>query len=365
MATVHEAFEIWDAWSSAGESVAVATVVRVAGSAPRPEGSRFLVSSSGEMSGSVSGGCVENDVYLHATSVLEGGDPLLVTYGIADEEAFEVGLACGGTIQVFIEQMGGEVHAAARDLVRRGQAGSLATVVAGPEVGSALLVDGNGVAIAGSIPSEIVADVEADAIRLADTEQAVTLSYSQHEVFIETVAPPPSLVIWGADEVAISLSSMARQAGFRVTVCDPRPAFTLPERFPDADRVVVGWPGDVAEQVPLDHRSYVVSLTHEARVEGPLLPVVLESTARYIGAMGSRRTHAKRIERLAAEGWDATELGRIHGPVGLDIGAERPAEVAVSILAEMIAARYRSGSGDALRGREGRIHRQRPGEADV
>jgi len=325
MATVHEAFEIWDAWSSAGESVAVATVVRVAGSAPRPAGSRFLVSSSGEMSGSVSGGCVENDVYLHATSVLEGGDPLLVTYGIADEEAFEVGLACGGTIQVFIEQMGGEVHAAARDLVRRGQAGSLATVVAGPEVGSALLVDGNGVAIAGSIPSEIVADVEADAIRLADTEQAVTL----------------------------------------VTVCDPRPAFTLPERFPDADRVVVGWPGDVAEQVPLDHRSYVVSLTHEARVEGPLLPVVLESTARYIGAMGSRRTHAKRIERLAAEGWDATELGRIHGPVGLDIGAERPAEVAVSILAEMIAARYRSGSGDALRGREGRIHRQRPGEADV
>jgi len=148
-------------------------------------------------------------------------------------------------------------------------------------------------------------------------------------------------------------------------VCDPRPAFTLPERFPDADRVVVGWPGDVVDQVQLDSRTYVVSLTHDTRVEGPLLPVVLQSPARYVGAMGSRRTHAKRIERLAGEGWDAAALERIHGPVGLDIGAERPSEVAVSILAEMIQARYRSGTGEALRGREGRIHRQRPGEADV
>lgn len=365
MATVHEAFEIWDDWSSAGESVAVATVVRVAGSAPRPEGSRFLVSSTGRMAGSVSGGCVENDVYLHATSVLEEGGPLLVTYGIADEEAFEVGLACGGTIQVFVEQMGGSVHLAARDLVRQGKAGSLATVVAGPELGTAGLLAEDGSLLAGSLPAEIAADVAADARRLADTEQAVTLGYGDREVFIETMAPPPMLVIWGADEVAIALSAMAREAGFRVTVCDPRPAFTKPERFPAADRVVVGWPGDLVGEVPIDHRTYVVSLTHDARVEGPLLPVVLASSARYIGAMGSRRTHAKRIERLASAGWDAAALDRIHGPVGLDIGAERPAEVAVSILAEMIGARHRSGTGEALRGREGRIHRQRSGEADV
>ncbi|MCJ7725529.1 MAG: XdhC family protein, partial [Acidimicrobiia bacterium] len=272
MATVHEAFEIWDDWSSAGESVAVATVVRVAGSAPRPEGSRFLVSSSGRMAGSVSGGCVENDVYLHATSVLEGGDPLLVTYGIADEEAFEVGLACGGTIQVFVESMGGDVHLAARDLVRQGKAGSLATVVAGPQLGTAGLLSDDGLLVAGSLPAGIAADVAADAVRLADTEQAVTLSYGDWEVFIETMAPPPMLVIWGADEVAISLSTMAREAGFGVTVCDPRPAFTKPERFPAADRVVVGWPGDLVDEVPIDHRTYVVSLTHDARVEGPLLP---------------------------------------------------------------------------------------------
>ncbi|MBU1865817.1 MAG: XdhC family protein [Actinobacteria bacterium] len=365
MATVHEAFEIWDAWSSVGDSVAVATVVRVAGSAPRPEGSRFLVSSAGEMSGSVSGGCVENDVYLHATSVLEGGGPLLVTYGIADEEAFEVGLACGGTIQVFVARMGGEVDAAARDLVRGARSGSLATVVAGPAIGQSVLLDEHGTVVAGSIPEEIGDDVGVDAVRLADTEQAVTLSYHDHDVFIETVAPPPMLVIWGADEVAVSLSAMARRAGFRVTLCDPRPAFTVPERFPDAERVVVGWPDDIAGQVTIDHRTYVVSLTHDGRVEGPLLPTLLASPARYIGAMGSRRTHAKRVERLAAQGWDSAAIDRIHGPVGLDIGAERPAEVAVSILAEMIAARYRSGSGEALRGTEGRIHRQRPGEADV
>jgi xanthine dehydrogenase accessory factor len=365
MATVHETFEIWDAWSSAGDSVAAATVVRVAGSAPRPEGSRFMVTSSGEMTGSVSGGCVENDVYLHATAVLDGGDPLLVTYGIADEEAFEVGLACGGTIQVFIHRLDGDVPAAARDLVRDGRLGSLATMVAGPAIGALALLDEAGAVIAGSLPDDIAGDIRSDAVRLADTEEAVTLSYGDHEVFVETLAPAPRLIVWGADEVAISLSSMAKQAGFRVTICDPRPAFTLPERFPDAEQVVVGWPADLADQVPIDARTFVVSLTHDARVEGPLLPHVLASPARYIGAMGSRRTHAKRIERLAAEGWDQEDLDRIHGPVGLDIGAERPAEVAVSILAEMVQARHRSGTGEALRGREGRIHRQRTGEADV
>ncbi len=237
--------------------------------------------------------------------------------------------------------------------------------MSGPGTGDAAFLDSGGVVSAGLLPAEIAADVGADAIRLAETEQCATLAYGEREVFLEPVLPPPHLVIWGADEVAIALSSMAVQAGFRVTVCDPRPAFTTPQRFPAADEVMVGWPGDVAGRVPLDERTYVVSLTHDARVEGPLLPMVLASSARYVGAMGSRRTHAKRVERLAADGFGDTDLARIHGPVGLDIGAERPAEIAVSILAEMIAARYRSGTGEPLRGRPGRIHRQRPGEADV
>jgi xanthine dehydrogenase accessory factor len=238
-------------------------------------------------------------------------------------------------------------------------------VVAGPATGTAAFLDAGGAVVAGSLPGEIAADAGSDAVRLAATEQSAALAYGDHEVFLEPVLPPPHLVVWGADEVAIPLSEIASRAGFRVTVCDPRPAFTSPERFPAAERVEVGWPDDVADRVPLDERSYVVSLTHDARVEGPLLPRVLDSPARYIGAMGSRRTHAKRVERLLGEGWDREQVDRIHGPVGLDIGAERPAEVAVSILAEMIAARYRSGTGEPLRGREGRIHRQRAGEADV
>jgi xanthine dehydrogenase accessory factor len=317
------------------------------------------------MSGSVSGGCVENDVFLHAQRVLEGSDPVLVTYGIADEEAFEVGLACGGTIQVFVETMDGEVPAAAYDLLAAKRPGTLATVVDGPAAGSAALFDEDGGVVAGSLPEGIVADVAADGGRLAETEQAVTLTYGEHDVFVETLAPAPRLVIWGADEVAIPLSAMARLAGFRVTICDPRPAFAVAGRFPDAEEVVVGWPGDVAGDVPIDARTYVVSLTHDSRVEGPLLPRLLGSPARYIGAMGSRRTHAKRLDRLAEEGWDTDSLARIHGPVGLDLGGQSPAEVAVSILAEIVQARYRSGTGDSLRGREGRIHRQRPGEADV
>ena len=365
MATMRDAFETWEAWTAAGADVAAATVVRVAGSAPRPEGSRFLATADGEMFGSVSGGCVENDVYLHAAAVLGGADPLLVTYGIADEEAFEVGLACGGTIQVFIAPMRGEALEAARAALIGGRRGALATVVSGPGTGDTAFLDADGVVEAGSLPDGLAADAGSDALRLAESEQAATLAYGDREVFLEPVLPPPHLVIWGADEVAIPLSEMSARAGFRVTVCDPRPAFTTPRRFPAADRVLVGWPGDLESEVAFDEGTYVVSLTHDTRVEGPLLPRVLASPARYVGAMGSRRTHAKRIERLAADGWDEADLDRIHGPVGLDIGAELPAEVAVSILAEMIAARYRSGSGAPLRGRRGRIHRQRPGEADV
>lgn len=363
---MREALATWSAWAAAGRSVAVATVVAVAGSAPRPEGSRFLVSSDGDMAGSVSGGCVENDVFVHATEVLGGGPSRLVTYGIADEEAFEVGLACGGTIQVYIEPMGGPVLQAAARLVEDERLAALATVVEGAAAGTRALIAGEAGVVAGSLPVEIEADVIADAEDLMAAEQARLLVYGDHSVFVETLAPQPRLVVWGADEVAISLAAMARLAGFRVTVCDPRPAFALADRFPEADEVLAGWPDDLADRVPLDGRTYVVVLTHDSRVEGPLLPRVLGSPARYVGALGSRRTHRKRVERLAAQGWGEEDIRRIHGPVGLDIGAEGPAEIAVSILAEMVQARYRSGSGLSLRGREGRIHGHRPPEdADV
>lgn len=363
---MREALATWREWTEAGERTAVATVVRVAGSAPRPEGSRFLVSSEGAMAGSVSGGCVETDVFVHATDVLQGGASRLVTYGIADEEAFEVGLACGGTIQVYVETMEGEALDAVADFVAAERLGALATVIQGEGAGArALIASGEGV-IAGSLPDGIESAVIADAADLMSVEQSRTLTYGESDVFIESLAPQPRLVVWGADEVAVSLAAMARLTGFRVTVCDPRPAFAIPGRFPDADEVLAGWPADLADRVALDGRTYVVVLTHDTRVEGPLLPLVLGSPARYVGALGSRRTHRRRIERLQAAGWSEEDTARIHGPVGLDIGAERPPEIAASILAEMIQARYRSGSGLSLRGREGRIHQHRADEpADV
>lgn len=249
---------------------------------------------------------------------------------------------------------------AIRRLVATERLGAVATVVAGPDIGAKAVIDIEDGYVAGELPAAITDDVLADATELADHEQSRTLSYGEVEVFIETVAPQPVLLIFGSDEVAEPLTVMASEMGFRVVVSDPRRAFTTPERFPLAADVVVGWPDKVADQLHVDRRTYVVLLNHNARFEDPALKMVVGSPARYIGAMGSRRTHAKRIAKLEEWGLAADDIDRIHGPVGLDIGAETPAEVAISILAEIIQARYGFGTGRPLRGTEGRIHQQRP-----
>jgi xanthine dehydrogenase accessory factor len=204
--------------------------------------------------------------------------------------------------------------------------------------------------------------VAADAVELMAQEQSTVLTYGDHLVFVHPIAPAPRLYVFGAVHIAQALTTMAGLAGFRVTVSDPRPVFATEERFPEAGAVLPGWPDDVLGDLAFDRRSYVVILNHDARHEDPVLRAVLRTDARYIGAMGSRRTHARRLERLRAEGFGDDDLGRIHGPVGLDIGAEAPAEVAVSILAEMIRVRHGAGSGVSLRGTSGPIHASR---ADV
>jgi xanthine dehydrogenase accessory factor len=256
-----------------------------------------------------------------------------------------------------------DVLAALQSLVDDERLGAAATAIEGPAVGMRAVLDATGVVIAGSLPGEIAADVGADAVTFMETERSGSLEYGKHRVFIEVIAPRPRLVIVGAVEAAEALSTMAGIAGYHVTVADPRPAFTTPERFPDADEVLVGQP----EQLGLSfgRHSFLVVLSHDARIEDGVLPEALRSPARYIGAMGSRRTHRLRLERLERMGFGAEDLDRIHGPVGLDIGAETPAEVAVSILAEMVMARYEAGSGRSLRGTEGRIHARREGDADL
>ncbi len=251
------------------------------------------------------------------------------------------------------------VVAAIRDLTKRERLGAVVTVVEGPDAGAKAVIDAEDGTVAGSLPNAIEDDVVADAASLMEHEQSRTLAYGEREVFIETVAPQPLMLIFGAGHIAQPLSKIARELGFRVIVADARETWATEERFPDVDRLIVGWPDVVFEQVPLDHRTYVVLLNHDARFEDPVFPAVRHAPVRYIGALGSRRTHRARVERLCDEGWTDDEIERIHGPIGIDIGAEQPSEVAISILAEVIRVRYGHGTGTSLRGREGRIHLQR------
>ncbi|NNC93308.1 MAG: XdhC family protein [Acidimicrobiia bacterium] len=248
---------------------------------------------------------------------------------------------------------------AVQRLVTEERLGALVTMVEGPDVGAKAVIDYESGLVAGELPAGIADEVLADARVLMEHEHNRTLQYGERAVFIETVAPPPHLVVFGAVHIAQPLSTMARQLGFRVTVSDARPAFTTAERFPDADRVLVGWPDDLTDDITLDGRTYVVLLSHDARFEDPVLPWVLDSPVKYIGAMGSRKTSAKRVEKLLALGYSDDQVARIHGPVGLDIGGETPAETAVAILAEIIQVRYGAGTGESLRGTTSPIHASR------
>lgn len=248
---------------------------------------------------------------------------------------------------------------ALRRLVDGERLGAAVTVVAGPDLGMKGVIDAESGLVAGSIPEDVFDDVAADARELMEHEQSRTLAYGDREIYIETVAPPPVLMLFGAGHVSQPLSIMARQLGYRVIVVDARSRWATRERFPDVDELVVGWPDVALEKFELDRRTYVALLNHDARFEKPVLPAVRNAPVRYIGAMGSRRTHRDRVARLEMQGWTEDEIARIHGPIGLDIGAENPEEMAVSILAEIIQVRYGHGTGLSLRGTAGRIHTQR------
>lgn len=255
-----------------------------------------------------------------------------------------------------------DVLDAIRALVAEERLGATVTVVAGPDLGTRAVIDAEQGLVAGRIPEPVAVDVLSDATQLMVHEQSRTLAYGDREVYIETLAPPPVLLLFGAGHVSQPLAVMGRQLGFRVIVADARPMWATAERFPDVDELIVAWPGEVFEQIELDRRTYVALLNHDPRFEDPVFPSVKDAPVRYIGAMGSRKTHRARIERLLAAGWTEAETSRIHGPIGLDIGAETPEEMAVSILGEIVQVRYGHGTGISLRGSDGRIHAQRGDE---
>ena len=332
-------------WRRQSEPIAVATLVGVRGSAPRLPGARFCVTAGGEVSGSVSGGCIEADLAEHARDVLETGRPGLVRYGISDELAFEVGLSCGGEVEVLVEPFRADrAWEALRDALLGRRSAALAVGLRPAALaGRRLVVLEDGIT-RGSVDGELDGEIAARArglLRTGGTERLeLEGAAGGCAVFVEAFRPPAQLFLLGAAFVAPPLARMASEAGFRVTVVDPRAAFATRERFPGADEVVVGWPDEALARADLGPHSYIVVLLHDEKFDVPALLPALASDARYIGVLGSRRTHGRRLDQLRERGASEAALARLRAPIGLDLGGREPAEIAVSILAEMLAVRY-------------------------
>jgi xanthine dehydrogenase accessory factor len=321
-------------WLAKGERAALATVIETRRSAPRPLGSRLAVSESGRLHGSVSGGCVESDVAVQAREVIAGGEPRILPYGIADDEARSVGLPCGGEIDVFVAPIAdAELVGRLRQAIEDGVRGRLTTVVRGEGAGE-MALDFDGASAA---------------------ERPTLVQENGRTLFVEPLAPPPLLLTIGAVDLAEVLSSLAAQLGWRTVVSDPRSALLTPERLPSAGALIEGWPEDALARAGTDDRTAVLVLAHDEKIDVPALSWALRSDAFYVGALGSRRTQALRRERLLEEGLTEEQLERLSGPAGLDLGGETLEETALSILAEIVAVR-RGRAGGRLRDAKAAIH---------
>ncbi|MEU5043898.1 XdhC family protein [Streptomyces griseorubiginosus] len=346
-------------WAEEGRDFAVATVVAVSGSAPRDSGAALAVSADGTALGSVSGGCVEGAVYDLCQQVLADGETVLQRFGYSDEDAFAVGLTCGGIIDILVASVPakGAVRAAL-SAAARGRPMALARVARGPAelLGAALLVHPDGSyegGLGGHAELDRTAAAEAHALLEAGRTGTVDLSEDGSHcpggltLLVESNVPPPRMIVFGAIDFAAALVRVGKLLGYHVTVCDARSVFATRSRFPEADDIVVEWPHLYLRRTDTDARTVLCVLTHDAKFDVPLLAEALGMPVAYVGAMGSRRTHADRDRRLREAGVTERELARLRSPIGLDLGALTPEETAVSIAAEIIAAR-RGGTGTPL-----------------
>lgn len=366
-----ELLRVWQAGGTAGLS----TVVRTMKSAPRPPGAAMVVSPDGTVAGSVSGGCVEGAVYETANEVVASGTPDLQRYGVTDDDAFAVGLTCGGIIDIFTEPVSRntfpELQNVADDIAAHRPV-AIATVIEHPDpsrIGKRLIVGRQ--SRHGSVGSPRADDAVGDDARgllVAGTSAVLTYGPDGQrqeagmEVFVSSQAPRPRMLVFGAIDFASALARQAAFLGYRVTVCDARPVFATAARFPDAEEVVVEWPNrylaNQVEEGAIDSRTAICVLTHDPKFDVPVLEVALRlSEVGYIGVMGSRRTHDDRMRRLREAGLTDDEMARLASPIGLDLGARTPEETAVSIAAEIIARRW-DGSGRPLTETVGRIHHE-------
>jgi xanthine dehydrogenase accessory factor len=349
-----------------GRSAAMATVVRTWRSAPRPAGASMVVTAGGEAIGSVSGGCVEGALYELGTEVLRSGEPVLETYGVSDDDAFAVGLTCGGILEVFVEQVSERSWpelAGIAASIESEEPVAVATVVRGPSrVGRHLVIRPD--SLEGSLGTDrLDHSVGADARGLLESGTTGFLHYgpdgerlgSELEVFVASFAPSPRMYVFGAIDFSAALCRAGKLLGFHVTVVDAREVFATQKRFPEADEVVVDWPHRWLAAAPVDSRTVICVLTHDPKFDVPALQAAVRTPAAFIGAMGSRRTHDDRVARLREAGMTEQELERIHSPIGLDLGARTPEETAISIAAQIISVRW-GGSGASLTDGSGPIH---------
>jgi xanthine dehydrogenase accessory factor len=330
-----------EAWLAEGRRVALGTVVATWGSAPRPVGSRLAVSDASGLAGSVSGGCVEGAVVQAAQEILKGGPPRLLRFGVADDTAWAVGLACGGTVEVFVEALDLGTFAVWGDAIARDEAAAVATVIAGAGLGEHLsLRPGPEAAALGNLEGPR-RETARDALRAAlHSGRSSRVAFESWELFVDVLPPVPTLVIVGGVHIATALVGLARTLGYRTVVVDPRPAFANRERFPHADRIEATWPDEALGRLGLAPPFAVAVLTHDPKLDDPALRAALPSAAFYVGALGSQRTQARRRERLREAGLTDEQLGRLKAPIGLDLGGRSPEEIALAVMAEVVASRH-------------------------
>lgn len=331
-----------DQWVKADEPVALATVIHTWGSAPRRVGAKMALTESGKIAGSVSGGCVESAVFEAGVQSLRSGQPQLLKFGVADETAWQVGLACGGRIEVFVQALSPDFFNLWKARLDSNRPFCVASVIEGPGdlVGKAMLVSEEEaqVSLGGGLDQACIENSRAALVEGRSQPVELARQPAPVRAFIEVVKPNPTLIMVGGVHIAIVLTDLAKTMGFQTVVIDPRRAFGNAARFPNVDRLIQAWPDEAFAQIEISSGAAVVMLTHDPKIDDPALKVVLNSPAFYIGALGSRATHEKRRRRLLADGVTSAQLDRLHAPIGLNIGAETPEEIALAIMAEIVAA---------------------------
>jgi xanthine dehydrogenase accessory factor len=329
-----------DNWQAEDKSIALATVIQTWGSSPRRAGAKMALTPDGKITGSVSGGCVEGAVYETGVDVLKSNRPQLLHFGVADETAWEVGLACGGSIDIFVKPLDAKFFKNLRSAFVEERSAVVVTLVRGPNelMGHEMLVEENG-KITGTLNDELDQQaLEAAKETLVQGASRRVMLNDDIEVFMEVILPPPTLVAVGGVHITIALMALAKTLGYRTVVVDPRSAFGNEERFPNVDQLIKAWPDEAFQEIPITRSTAIAMLTHDPKLDDPALKIALSSPAFYVGALGSKTTQAKRRQRLLDEGLTEVQLNRLHGPIGLEIGAGTPEEIAMSIMAEIVAA---------------------------